>query len=117
MLPTQSLIEESFETVPEGTAETYQSGCYDQQWYVRAKYKCLHCLKIHVALHDGVFAEGKGRDIPTAFTATCKLTGKKIFVKAWDPKDFREAAKKVKSAAKKITRPFQPKKFPAKTQD
>jgi hypothetical protein len=105
MLPIQSSVEEHIEAIPEVTAESFLSGLYDQTFWLRAKYRCAHCLKFHVALSDG--AVSADRALPSEFTATCELTKKRILVKAWDPANFKAAAKKVAaSVGSKLQRSF-----------
>jgi hypothetical protein len=86
LLPIQSLVGEVIEPIPEVVAETFQAGCFDNQFWARAKFKCPFCHgRIHVVLHDGVFVPGGGRDLPIAFMTSCKLTKNKLYVRGWQP--------------------------------
>jgi hypothetical protein len=113
-LVEQTLVLETVEILPQVVAETFMTGCYDEQFWARAKYKCPHCLKIHVVLHDGKFIAGRGRDLPTEFVGVCKLTQKRLLIKAWNPSDFREAAKKVAAAVGQVGKKLRPRKSPKK---
>src|ERR1700738_3433833 len=95
----KSLVSEIVEVFPQVVAERFMSGAYDNQYWARAVFKCCHCLKQHVVMHDGQFVEGRARDLPVEFVATCKLTQKRLLIKAWNPSDFREVAKKVAKVA------------------
>jgi hypothetical protein len=83
MLPIQTAISESIEPVPEVIATRFTVGRYDDVYWAKARFRCVHCGKLHVCLHDGKFLPGAGRDLPTAFLTFCKLTQKRIYVRGW----------------------------------